>query len=128
VRTVSVGEAQALHRRLLTGEDPTAPHEVANMYLDNLTEWLIALNPRVHPHDCSTAAENAILTYIKSPQKYRPQRQTPEVYLRVSAKNKLRNILRSERQYMKHLVNMEAADKSPTLERVMNLVRLTKPA
>ncbi len=91
-------EGRALHARLLA-EDPTAPRDVAFAYLDSLTDWLIDRNKRVHPNDCSTAAEDAILELIEHPERYDPERQTLEVYLRISASGDLKNILRSERRH-----------------------------
>ena len=87
-----------IHARLLAG-DPTAPRDVAFTYLDSLTDWLIARNRKVHPNDCSTAAEDAILGLIKHPERYDPERQTLEVYLRISASGDLKNILGSERRH-----------------------------
>lgn len=91
-------EGWGLHARLFA-EDPTAPRDVAFAYLDSLTDWLIARNKRVHPNDCSTAAEDAILGLIEHPDRYDPERQTLEVYLRVSASGDLKNILRSEHRH-----------------------------
>lgn len=91
-------EGWDLHARLLA-EDPTAPRDVAFAYLDSLTDWLIARNKRVHPNDCSTAAEDAILELIEHPERYNPERQMLEVYLRISASGDLKNILRSERRH-----------------------------
>lgn len=90
-------EGRDLHARLLT-EDPTASRDVAFAYLDSLTDWLIERNKRVHPNDCSTAAEDAILNLIEHPERYDPEQQELEVYLRISASGDLKNILRSERR------------------------------
>jgi len=40
-------------------------------------------NPKIHPNDCSTAADDAILTLIKNPGSYDPDKQTLEAYLRM---------------------------------------------
>lgn len=91
-------KGRELHARLLDA-DPTAPRDVAFAYLDSITDWLIERNGRVHPNDCSTAAEDAILTLIEHPEKYDPEQQALEVYLRMSASGDLKNALRSERRH-----------------------------
>lgn len=99
-------EDRTLHARLLV-EDPTAPRDVAFAYLDSLTDWLIERNKGLHPNDCSTAAEDAILTLIEHPERYDPKRQTLEVYLRMSAFGDLKNALRSERRHGRYRVNLD---------------------
>ena len=44
------------------------------------------------------AAEDAILALIRKPESYSPERQTLEVYLRMSARGDLRNLLAKERR------------------------------
>ena len=95
---LSKGTGRDIYARLLA-EDPTAPRDIAFAYLDSLTDWLIDHNRRVHPNDCSTAAEDAILDLIEHPERYDPERQTLEVYLRISASGDLKNILRSEHRH-----------------------------
>lgn len=104
-------EARGLHARLLTA-DPTAPSHLATTYLDRLIDWLIEYNPNIDLHYCITAAEDAILSLIKNPNTYKPERQTLEVYLRLSASGDLKNLLRSERRHNKHRIGLGAVEHS----------------
>lgn len=114
----SAEEARALYERLLA-EDPTAPSDLAVTYLDRLTTWLIAHNPRVHPNDCATAAGDAILALIKNPRTYKPERQTLEVYLRMSASGDLRNLLGAERRHREHRADWQAVEHSPVVRKYL---------
>jgi len=104
-------EAHGLHARLLAA-DPTAPSDLATAYLDRLADWLIEHNPKADPHLCETAAGEAILSLIKNPATYKPERQALEVYLRLSASGDLKNLLRSERRHNKHKTDWEAVEHS----------------
>jgi DNA-directed RNA polymerase specialized sigma24 family protein len=90
-------QARRLVERLRDG-DPTAPADFAAAYLDGLAAWLVARNPGVHPEDCDTAAEDAILSLIKDPSAYDPGRLALDAYLRMSARHDLWNRLSSERR------------------------------
>src|SRR4051794_30161977 len=105
--SLSNKEACALYERLLA-DDPTAQSDLAAAYLDSLTNWLIEHNRRLHPNDCATAAEDAILALIKNPTTYNPKRQTLEVYLRMSAQRDLQNLLNSARRRRKQRADLEA--------------------
>ena len=109
---LSRSEELDLYARLIEG-DPTAPSDLAVTYLDRLTEWLIRHNPGVDPHDCATAAEDAILALIKNPRSYKSERQTLEVYLRISALGDLRNRLRSEQRHRERRVPLDVVELSP---------------
>jgi hypothetical protein len=104
--------AEEIFERLLDG-DPTAPVDLAELYLDRLTDWLIARNRRVEPESCATAAEDAILALIKRPRAYEPERQTLEVYLRVSAKGDLKNLLQREGRHRSRRASLESVELSP---------------
>jgi RNA polymerase sigma-70 factor (ECF subfamily) len=91
----STHDALALHRRLLA-RDPTAPNDLANAYLEPLVVWLGEINPKVSEDIRLEAAEDAILALIRSPESYSPERQTLEVYLRLSARGDLLNLLNKE--------------------------------
>jgi len=107
-----VDEGRALHERLVAG-DPTAPADLANTFLDRLANWLILHNPGVDPHICNTAAEDAILALIRNPASYRPEKQSLEVYLRMSASGDLKNLLRSERRHVSRRMSWEVVELSP---------------
>ncbi len=107
-------EGRDLRARLLAG-DTTASNDVVAAYLDDVADWLEALYTQEHPNDCSTAAADAILTFIRNPATYDPEKQTLEKYLRMSADGDMKNLLRSERRHGKRRVNLEIAE--PSLEK-----------
>lgn len=109
--TLSEQEARDLYQRLLS-DDAAVPTDLAVAYLDHLTDWLMEHNQRLDPTDCATAAEDAILTLIKTPASYKPERQSLEVYLRISAQGDLRNLLRSEQRHSKRRADWEAVELS----------------
>src|SRR5665213_163461 len=92
--------ALALHQRLLA-RDPTASNDLAIAYLETLVVWLGETDARAPEDARMEAAEDAILALIRKPESYCPERQTLEVYLRMSARGDLRNLLRKERRHNK---------------------------
>jgi hypothetical protein len=100
-----------LHERLLAS-DPTASVDLANIFLDRLVDWLIKHNPQADTDLCETAAEDAILGLIKNPVTYKPERQTLEVYLRISASGDLKNLLRSGKRHSERRADWEAVEHS----------------
>lgn len=112
---LSADEALALWKRLFDASDPTATSDFAVAFFEPLADWLIKHNPRAHPHDCETAAEDTILAVIKNPASYQPERQTLVAYLRMSAKRDLLNIQRSEERHRGRRANLEAVELSPKL-------------
>jgi hypothetical protein len=110
-------DGRNLHARLLA-DDPVAPSDLAMAYFEPLTVWLEALYPRLHPHECATAAGEAIMALIKNPQSYKPERQHRESllnYLRMSARGRLSNLLRAERRHSKRRADLEAVALSPVM-------------
>ena len=73
-------EGWNLRARLLAG-DTTASNDVVTAYLDYLADLLDKLYDRAQPDDCLTAAEDAILAFIKNPMSYDPERKTLRNYL-----------------------------------------------
>src|SRR5215510_13885735 len=109
--TVSNKEALSLYERLLA-DNPTSSVDLANTFLNPLANWLIEHNPRIDSHLYETAAEDAILGLIKNPVTYKPERQTLEVYLRISASGDLKNLLRSEMRHSERKAYWEAVEHS----------------
>lgn len=107
-------EGRSLRDRLLAG-DTTASNDVVAAYLDDLADWLEARYPQEHPNDCSTAAADAILTFIRCPEVYDPERLTLKSYLRMSANGDMKNLLKSERRHGKRRVNLELTE--PAVEK-----------
>ena len=115
--TLSLPDGRDLHARLLA-YDPVAPSDLAMAYFEPLTAWLEALYPRLYPHECATAAGDAIMALIKNPQSYKPERQRRESllsYLRMSATAKLSNLLRAERRHGNRRANLDAVALSPVM-------------
>lgn len=92
--------AIALHQRLLA-QNPTAANDVAEAYLEPLVVWLGETDASVPEDIRIEAAEDAILALIRKPESYSPKWQTLEVYLRMSARGDLRNLLRKEGRHGK---------------------------
>ena len=115
--TLTLQDERNVHARLLAC-DPVAPSDLAMAYFEPLTAWLEALYPRLHPHECATAAEDAIMAVIKNPQSYKPERQQRESllgYLRMSAKARLSNLLRTERRHSARRADLDAVALSPVM-------------
>lgn len=105
-------DALQIHQRLVE-DDPTARHDLADVYLETLVAWLAETHPSVSPEFCIEAAEDALLALIRNPQSYSSQRQTLEVYLRMSARGDLRNILAKERRHYDGRVSWQSVELSP---------------
>jgi hypothetical protein len=105
-------EATRLHQRLLAA-DPTAPNDAAVAYLEPLCTWLCERNPRVDREACVQATEDAVLALIRQPHSYNPERQTLEVYLRISARGDLLNLLHKEWKHRQGRVSWERVELSP---------------
>jgi DNA-directed RNA polymerase specialized sigma24 family protein len=88
-----------LHERLLSG-DPTAPAEIAETYLPSLVAYMTSRFPRTgDPHLAETAADDAMLDFLRRPEKYDPTKMDLHRYLRMSARYDLLNLVaRQKRQ------------------------------
>jgi RNA polymerase sigma-70 factor (ECF subfamily) len=105
-------DALALHGRLLA-RDPTAGNDLAEAYLELLVVWLGETNPRAPEDIRAEAAGEAIVNFIRHPEKYSPQRQTLEVFLRLSARADLRNLFRNERRHARGRKSWKSVELSP---------------
>jgi RNA polymerase sigma-70 factor (ECF subfamily) len=110
---LSQGEGLALWRRLLAADDPTARSDFAVAYLDWLADWLIHTNPRADPHDCNTAAEDAVLDLLKHPERYQPDRGRLDAYLCMAAARDLSNLWRKEGRHRRRRADLEVVELSP---------------
>jgi hypothetical protein len=108
--------AHALHRRLLE-EDPVAPSDLADAYLEPLSVWMVRQNPRIDEDLCVTAAEDAILNLGKNPRSYDSSRGTLDAYLRMAAKGDLKNLLARERKHRERRVPYDSVELSPHLRK-----------
>jgi hypothetical protein len=102
-------DASAIHARLCE-DDPVAPSDLAIAYLDVLTHWLVTTHPRVDPHLCGQAAEDAILALIKNPHSFKSDKSPLDAYLRMSARADLRNALGRERRHSDRREQLEVVE------------------
>jgi RNA polymerase sigma-70 factor (ECF subfamily) len=100
-------EALDLHQRLLQ-RDPVAPQQIAEALLTPLASWLAQTNPHAAEDRCLEAATEALVTLFKNPAAYRPEKAHLEVYLRLSARGDLLNLLRKERRHSRGRVPLDA--------------------
>jgi RNA polymerase sigma-70 factor (ECF subfamily) len=104
----------ALHDRLLSG-DPAATAEAAEALLDALAGRLRRARPDVQdPQLVEDAAIEAVLGYLKQPERYDPHRASLMGYLLMAAKRDLSNLLAKERRHAFHAVSLDGD--SPSVE------------
>jgi hypothetical protein len=108
------GEALALHARLLDGNDPLAPSDLATSYLEPLARSLQRTDPRSDEDDRYTAAEDALLDLIKRPDMYDGSRMSLEAFLRMAARRDLQNLQRKSRRHAIRRAEWGAVELSPT--------------
>jgi hypothetical protein len=86
---------------------------VAEAYLEALVIWLGKTDPGA-PEDIRVeAAGDAIIALIRNPESYSPERQTLEVYLRMSARGDLLHLLRKERRHTRGRKSWNSVELSP---------------
>jgi hypothetical protein len=112
----SAEEARAIHAALLAGSR-TAPADLAEAYYERLAVWLWhsrrAAFMGLEEADCYTAAGEAIISLVKNPAAYQPDRLSLEAYLRMAAKGDLQNLRRSEQRHRLRRVDLEPVEDSP---------------
>ncbi len=101
--------AHQLHGQLGT-DDPVASSRFAEAFLDPLAEWLLRRNPGIDAHICDTAAEDAIISMIRSPLQYDSERLALDAYLRMAAQGDLRNLLEKERRHSSRRTDLEPVE------------------
>src|SRR5215211_1096617 len=92
-------EVGATLRACLLSGDTTASNDVVTAYLDDLADWLEKIHEQAQSDDCLTAAEDAILAFIKNPMSYDPEKKSLRNYLRMSADGDMKNLLKKERRH-----------------------------
>lgn len=106
----SAAFARRIHRQLLS-DDPTAPAQLARVYLEPLVAHLRARFPDVRDYDLLyDAAADAILNYAEKPSTYDPQKRGLFGYLKMSARGDLLNAL--DRESRRRNVELDAADRN----------------
>jgi RNA polymerase sigma-70 factor (ECF subfamily) len=101
-----------LHARCLSN-DPTAPADVCAWYLSALVGWLASAFRGSDEHHFQTAAENAVLAYLRHPERYQPGRADLGRYLRVVARRGVLNLLRGDRRWRRKKVRLSVAETGP---------------
>ena len=106
------GDGRALHARLLR-RDPTAPSDLARLYLEPLLEWLAQWFAKVDDQLLDDVAVTLILKVGKEPDQYDPDRGTLSAYLRMAARGDLKNALQSERRRTARQISLESVELRP---------------
>jgi len=88
---------------------------VVTAYLDDLADWLEKRFHKEHPNDCLTAAQDAILVFIKNPMSYDPDKKSLKNYFRMSAAGDMPNLLEKERRHSDRRVHTELSE--PIIEK-----------
>ena len=118
---------QRIHKRLLE-EDATAPAELVETIMDELTEKLGGRHPNQRGSDLlADAITEALMGYIKNPAQYNPEKMGLFSYLLMSANGDLLNSLAKVRRRKEILwgdVELEAADGKEFAEAVGPETRL----
>lgn len=87
-----------------------APSDLAVAFLNPLANWLLRVNPSVDPHLCEQGAEDAILSMIRNPRSYQPDKSSLDAYLRMSARGDLRNVLEKEQRHRSRRAEIETVE------------------
>lgn len=89
---------RAIHERLLAA-DPTAPAELAEVILGPLKQALVARNPRIGDQTLlDDAVADALIDYIKKPERFDPDKAGLFGYLEMAAQADLKNALAKRRR------------------------------
>ena len=119
-----------IHQRLVAG-DPTAPAELAEIYLEKIVQRISRRYPNLEVdgiiHDVSV---DAFFEYVQNPEKYKPEKASLLNYLVMVAvgdlKNKLKTILLRSEKYEKFVefeslrrnINIEDLDQVITAKQI----------
>jgi hypothetical protein len=68
-------------------------------FLAPLTAFLHHCHPTADPHDLETAATEALVTYLRTPQRFDPSQCSLPGYLRMLARADLKNLWRSAQRH-----------------------------
>ncbi len=106
-----------LHRRLVDG-DPTSTADLAAQYLDFLVAWLEERNVRrIRQEFLVEAAEDAIISLMKSPKSFAPERNRAIhplfAYLCMAAQRDLQNILAREKRQVGGQTSLDSVAQLP---------------
>jgi|SRR5579875_3209039 len=100
-----------VHFQFMRGSE-NAWEKIAKYFLPCLIQRLSSCRPRVDAHLVAESAENALLDYRKSPQRFDATRSVPlGHWLLLQARGHLSNLLRRERRHWVHEKAVGVADK-----------------
>jgi DNA-directed RNA polymerase specialized sigma24 family protein len=99
-----------IHQRLVAG-DPVAASELSEEVWGPLIRTLADRNPRLRGTDfIEQAVSDALITYMKSPAQYDPQKRGLFGFLLMSAEGDLRNALSKAKRRRRHEVGLESVE------------------
>ncbi len=97
----------AIYQRLLAGE-PDAPNDFIELLLDPLVEVLCVRFPNLpHPDFATDVVIDALLRFVQSPERYRPERGELWNYLYMDVQGDLRNALVKEQRRQKREIPLD---------------------
>lgn len=102
-------DGYALYQRLLAG-DINASANIALAYYDGLCAWLASSSPRLDPDYYQMAVGDALTDLFQRPETFDPAKASLVVFLRVASKNRLHNVLRSERRHSGRRAPIDAVE------------------
>lgn len=105
----SNSDGHVLYQRLRDGEI-NASADIANAYYDSLCSWIEGIKRGLDAHYYQMAVDDALIDLFQRPDTYNPMKGTLERFLKVASKNRLRNILRSERRHGDRRAPIEAVE------------------
>lgn len=94
----------------LTASDPCATSDLAAAYIDPLIAHLCANNPYVDDHLCQEAAEQALVSLFKNPAQFKSDRGELAMYLKMSARKDLLNLLAREAKHHKNRTGLDSVE------------------
>ncbi len=101
-------ELEAAYQRLLA-RDPTAPNDFAELVLESLMAQLHQRYSHLpDPQLIQEAVTDSLLTFLRQPERYRPERGGLWHYLVMNAEGDLRNALSRRRRDQSHLLPLSA--------------------
>jgi hypothetical protein len=97
MRWPSAADENALLEPLRAGQ-PLAVHDIVTIYLPLLVDYLQQKYPWLDDHLLTTAAEDALLNFLRRPASFDPQRSSFRQFLCMAAQADLKNLLEKERR------------------------------
>lgn len=102
-------DGYALYQRLLAG-DINVSADIALAYYDRVCAWLASTSPRLDPDYYQMAVGDALIDLFQRPETYDPAKASLVVFLRVASKNRLYNVLRTERRHSGRRAPLDAVE------------------